>query len=80
MAVGDTRHLGSASGDELTPLDKADLVRLLNTDVGMPQGAMSVLAAIELMTESLVRLYEADSGGVLELPRLIGLRPHQRDT
>lgn len=74
------RHLGSASGDELTPLDKADLVRLLNTDVGMPQGAMSVLAAIELMTESLVRLYEADSGGVLELPRLIGLRPHQRDT
>lgn len=62
--------------DVLKPADKAALVALLNVDVGMPQGHMSVLSAVEYAVESLVRLFETDNSD-LELPTLIGLQPHR---
>ncbi|WP_353236489.1 type II CRISPR-associated endonuclease Cas1 [Diaphorobacter ruginosibacter] len=61
---------------ELQPADKAALVGLLNVDVAMPRGRMSVLASIEQAAESLARLYDGGSEQVLELPGLIGLRQH----
>lgn len=61
---------------ELIPTDKAALVALLNVDVAMPQGRMSVLSAIEYAVESLTRVYEEDARE-LELPILIGLQPHR---
>jgi len=60
---------------ELLPADKSALVALLNVDVAMPQGRMSVLSAIEYSVESLVRVYEGDTRE-MDLPRLIGLQPH----
>lgn len=62
---------------ELTPVDKTALVGLLNIDVAMPRGVMSVLASIEQAAESLARLYDGGSELVLELPRLIGLNQHR---
>ncbi len=61
---------------ELTPVNKAALVALLNVDVQMPRGMMSVLSSIEQATESLVRLYEGANESVLELPTLVGLSQH----
>jgi CRISPR-associated protein Cas1 len=61
---------------ELSPADKVALVGLLNVDVGMPRGVMSVLSAIEQSIASLVRVYEGGGETLLELPRLIGLRQH----
>ncbi len=61
---------------ELTPADKVALVALLNVDVQMPRGMMSVLSSIEQATESLVRLYEGADERVLELPVLVGLGQH----
>jgi CRISPR-associated protein Cas1 len=61
--------------DELHPADKADLIALLNVDVRMPQGTMSVLSAIEYSVESLARMFEA-GGGDLDLPTVIGLDTH----
>jgi CRISPR-associated protein Cas1 len=61
---------------ELQPADKAALVSLLNVDVAMPRGQMSVLASIEQAAESLARPYDGGSEQVLELPGLIGLRQH----
>ena len=60
---------------QLLPADKAALVGLLNMDVGMPRGTMTVLAAIEQAMASLSRIYEG-SETLLELPHLIGLRQH----
>jgi CRISPR-associated endonuclease Cas1, NMENI subtype len=65
----------STEGD-LIPADKQALVALLNMDVGMPQGRMSVLSAIEYAVESLVRIYEEDAKE-LDLPTLIGLQQHR---
>ena len=62
---------------ELKPIDKTSLVALLNNDIKMPRGNMSVLASIEQSTESLLRLYEGGNEGVLELPVLIGLQQHE---
>lgn len=62
---------------ELTPADKVALVALLNVDVQMPRGTMSVLSSIEQATESLVRLYEGANESVLELPVLAGLSQHE---
>lgn len=62
---------------ELVPTDKAGLVGLLNADMRMPRGDMTVLAAVEQTTEALVRLYDGGGESVLELPRLIGLRQHR---
>ncbi len=64
---------------DLLPSDKAELIALLNVDVGMPSGATSALNAIETAVESLARIYESGAEGTLELPTLIGLRAHQRD-
>lgn len=61
---------------ELQPSEKVALVGLLNVDVSMPRGHMSVLASIEQAAESLARLYDGSSEQVLELPSLIGLRQH----
>ena len=72
------KQLGHDNG-ELLPNDKADLIALLNVDVGMPSGATSTLNAIELAVESLARIYESGTEGVFELPTLIGLREHQRE-
>ena len=61
---------------ELIPADKRALVALLNVDVAMPQGRMSVLSAIEYAVESLVRVYESGTAA-LDLPVLIGLQAHR---
>lgn len=65
--------------DPLTPKHKADLVALLNVDVGMARGAMSGLSSIEQAVESLVRLYEGADEACLEMPRLMGLRQNVRE-
>lgn len=66
-----------SAGDELNPQDKVALVGLLNVDVGMPRGKMSVLSAIEQCIESLARVYDGGSETLLELPMLIGLEQHR---
>ena len=63
---------------ELLPNDKAELIALLNVDMGMPSGVMSALNAIESVVESLARIFESGEEGTLDLPMLIGLREHQR--
>lgn len=63
--------------DELRPEDKVALVGLLNVDMGMPRGKMSVLSAIEHAIESLARVYDGGSETLLELPVLIGLEQHR---
>ncbi len=62
--------------DELHPEDKVALVGLLNVDVGMPRGKMSVLSAIEHMIESLARIYDGGNETLLEMPSIIGLEQH----
>ena len=49
---------------------------LLNVDVAMPRGRMSVLSSIEQAAESLARLLDGGSEQALELPTLIGLTQH----
>ena len=72
------KRRGSGNAD-LQPADKAELISLLNIDMGMPNGETSALNAIELAVESLARIYEYGAHNVLELPTLIGLREHQRE-
>ena len=69
-----------ADDAELQPQDKAALVGLLNVDMAMPRGVMSALDAIEHAVESLARIYEGGSESLLELPTLIGLRQHLRES
>lgn len=52
------KHLNDLHEMELQPKHKAELVSLLNVDMGVASGKTSVLAAIEAITESLVRLHE----------------------
>jgi CRISPR-associated protein Cas1 len=66
-----------SSNEELRPEDKTALVGLLNVDVDMPRGTMSVLSAIEHTVESLARVYDGGSETLLELPVLIGLEQHR---
>lgn len=77
LHVAKHRRAERADSQELSPADKVELVALLNVDVGMPRGEMTVLAAVEHATEALVRLFDGGSEAVLELPRLIGLRQHR---
>jgi CRISPR-associated protein Cas1 len=70
-----SRHVMPDDG-ELRPEDKVALVGLLNVDVDMPRGKMSVLSAIEHTIESLARVYDGGSETLLELPALIGLEQH----
>ena len=69
----------STDKNELQPADKVALVGVLNVDIGMPRGVMSVLSAIEHAVESLVRVYDGSDETVLELPTLIGLEPHRAE-
>jgi CRISP-associated protein Cas1 len=62
---------------DLSPADKVALVALLNIDVAMPRGVMSVLSSIEQAAESLARLYDGGSELILEMPKLIGLNAHR---
>lgn len=62
---------------DLLPLDKAGLVSLLNVDVAMPRGSMTVLASIEQAAESLARLYDGGNEQLLELPSLLKLQQHR---
>ncbi len=62
--------------DDLHPPDKIALVALLNVDVDMPRGRMSVLSAIEHAIESLARVYDGGDETRLELPVLVGLEQH----
>lgn len=73
------KHLPAIAEPDATliPTDKVALVALLNSDMRMPRGDMTVLTAVEHTVEALVRLYEGDSESVLELPLLIGLRQHR---
>lgn len=71
------RKMTPQPDDELHPENKVALVGLLNVDVGMPRGKMSVLSAIEHMIESLARVYGGGNVSLLELPTLIGLEPHR---
>ena len=79
--VVDLHVIGKANPnrDELVPGDKAELVGLLNVDVGMRRGTMSVLSAIEYAVESLARIYEGDTKSPIELPIVIGLNQHQHE-
>jgi CRISP-associated protein Cas1 len=79
-AVVDLHVATSRKTDEsvgLSPADKVALVGLLNIDVAMPRGVMSVLSSIEQAAESLARLYDGGSEQVLEMPKLIGLNMHR---
>lgn len=71
------KHMSPSPDDELQLKDKAMLVNLLNLDVTMPRGRMSVLSAIEQTVESLARIYDGGDPGLLELPVLIGLEQHR---
>jgi CRISP-associated protein Cas1 len=62
---------------ELNTADKVALVALLNIDIAMPRGVMSVLASIEQAAESLARVYEGGGEQTLEMPQLIGLNSHR---
>jgi CRISPR-associated protein Cas1 len=64
--------------EELMPEDKAALVGLLDKDVGMEGGAMSVLSAVEYAVESLCRMFESGKAA-LDLPLLLGLDAHARE-
>lgn len=64
---------------ELSPVDKIALVGLLNVDVAMPRGVMSVLSSVEQAAESMARMYDGGSEQVLELPKLIGLNQHRHE-
>ncbi|MCC6870377.1 MAG: type II CRISPR-associated endonuclease Cas1 [Burkholderiales bacterium] len=66
----------STEAMNLTSRDKIGLVGLLNVDVRMPTGEMTVLSAIEFATESLKRVLEGEAPDTLQLPTLIGLRHH----
>jgi CRISPR-associated protein Cas1 len=69
----------NAPGD-LAAADKTALVALLNVDLAMPRGTMSVLSAVEQSVESLAR-FVGGRGDTedLELPRLLGLTAHRAD-
>lgn len=76
LHVAETIRREGECQDDLRPSDKISLVGLLNTDLGMPRGDMSMLSAIENTTESLTRLFTEGDDSSLELPRLLGLRQH----
>ena len=75
LHVATSRKTDNAA--DLSPADKAALVGLLNVDVAMPRGVMTVLASVEQAAESLARLYDGGSELVLEMPRIIGLNQHR---
>jgi len=71
---------GKDDSRDLMPEDKAALVSLLNVDMEMPRGRMSVLSAIEQCIESLARVLDRNNDKLLELPVLTGLDQHVVET
>jgi CRISPR-associated protein Cas1 len=71
-------HCAGGEKDDLMPEDKVALVGLLDKDVGMASGDMSVLSAIEYAVESLCRTFESGEAA-LDLPVLLGLGAHVRE-
>src|SRR5690606_17916229 len=69
--------LKNRKDEELKPSDKIDLVKLLNVDMDMPRGTMSVLSSIEHAIESLARVYDHGTETLLELPEIIALEQHR---
>lgn len=67
---------GALTEGDLSPADKQALVALLNVDIAMRQGKMSVLSSVEYAVESLARIYEEDERE-LDLPVLVGLQVHR---
>jgi len=51
--------------------------KLLNVDVAMPRGTMTVLASVEQAAESIARLFDGGNEQLLELPSLLRLNEHQ---
>jgi CRISPR-associated protein Cas1 len=74
-----TQAAGIVEDRDLLPGDKVALVGLLNVDVGMPRGRMSVLASIDQAAQSLARVYDGGGDQLLELLELIGLQQHRFD-
>ena len=62
---------------DLSASDKAALVALLNVDVAMPRGVMTVLASVDQAAQSFARLYDGGGESLLELPRVQGLVQHK---
>lgn len=77
LHVAKNRVPQDGEDNELSPADKVALVGLLNVDMRMPRGEMTVLSAIEHATEAIARLFDGGSETLLELPSLIGLRQHR---
>ena len=63
--------------NDLRPSDKLGLISLLNVDVVMPRGTMTVLSSVEQAAESIARLFDGGNEQLLELPRLLRLNQHQ---
>lgn len=72
--------ISGAVSDEITSQDKINLISLLNVDMEMPQGSMSILSSIEYAIESLVRMYTQQDASLLQLPVLIGLNAHNQES
>ncbi|MDF0678504.1 MAG: type II CRISPR-associated endonuclease Cas1 [Nitrosomonas sp.] len=70
-------NLAVPDDEMLHPETKAALIDLLNVDMLMPRGKMSVLSAIEHVVESLARFYDGNDKACIELPSLLGLKPHR---
>lgn len=66
-------------GTELTTENKAGLASLLHVDVQMPDGQMTVLAAIEQTVISLINYMETAASMSLKLPRIIGVSHHSHE-
>lgn len=62
---------------DLRPSDKLGLISLLNVDVVMPRGTMTVLASVEQAAESIARLFDGGNEQTLELPKLLRLNQHR---
>jgi CRISPR-associated protein Cas1 len=76
--VFQTARRAGEEKEALAPSDKAELLGLLDTDVGMASGSMSALSAIEYAVESLCRMFESGEAD-LDLPLLLGLDAHARE-
>lgn len=72
-------NLAQLIATKLTPEHKAGLVSLLHTDIQMPEGKMTVLAAIEQTVMSLIHYLETAGRMPLKLPRLICLSQHNHE-
>lgn len=69
-------QLAPFSVTQLTTQHKAGLARLLHTDMLLPEGNMTVLAAIDQTAISLIHYLETAGATALTLPRLIKLNQH----